>query len=166
MRPNIVSALLFALMLAASPAAPEDYFAIEVMDDAIGRGVPLVELTTVNNVSYWTDSNGLIAFLEPGVMNQEVFFHVRSHGYEYPKDFFGNRGLKLRPVAGGKAVVKVKRLNIAERLYRITGEGIYHDTALLGGSPPTKQPLLNGQVMGQDTVIATPYRGKIYWFWA
>ena len=151
--------------LVATHAAPRDYFAIEVVDDSTGRGVPLVELTTVNSVNYWTDSNGLIAFLEPELMGREVFFHVRSHGYEYPKDFFDNRGLKLRPVAGGKAVIKLKRLNIAERLYRITGEGIFRDTVLLGRSPPTKAPLLNGQVMGQDTVIATPYRGKVFWFW-
>ena len=164
-RHTILFGLAFVLTLAASHAAPEDYFAIEVVDDATGRGVPLVELTTVNSVSYWTDSNGLIAFHEPGLMGQEVFFHVRGDGYEYPKDFFGNRGMKLRPTPGGKATIKLKRLNIAERLYRITGEGIYRDTVLLGRRPPTKQPLLNGQVMGQDTVIATPYRGKIYWFW-
>src|SRR5258705_2040284 len=157
MRPRIVSALLFAIMFASSYGAPEDYFAIEVLDGATGRGVPLVELTTVNNVSYWTDSNGLVAFHEPGLMGQELFFHVRSHGYDYPKDFFGNRGVKLRPIAGGKATIKLERLNIAERLYRITGEGIYRDTVLLGRRAPTKQPLLNGQVMGQDTVIATPY---------
>ncbi|HEU0008646.1 MAG TPA: hypothetical protein VFT34_02410 [Verrucomicrobiae bacterium] len=156
---------LTMLGVAASHGAPRDYFTIEVVDDSTGRGVPLVQLTTVNSVSFWTDSNGLIAFLEPALMGQEVFFHVRSHGYEYAKDFFDNRGLKLRPVAGGKAVIKLKRLNIAERLYRITGEGIYRDTVLLGRRPPTKAPLLNGQVMGQDTVIATPYRGKIFWFW-
>src|SRR5437867_3331441 len=121
-RRRAVFSTLVALSLLAQltvAAAPADFFAIEVVDDSTGRGVPLVELITVNSVSYWTDSNGLIAFLEPGLMGREVFFHVRSHGYEYPKDFFGNRGAKLRPVAGGQAVIKLERLNIAERLYRI-----------------------------------------------
>ena len=162
--PRLVSAWLYVLFsLAACGAA--DYFAIQVQDDQTGRGVPLVELKTVNSVSWWTDSNGRIAFNESGLFGQEVYFHITSHGYEYPKDFFGNRGVKLKPVRGQTATVRIKRLNIAERLYRITGEGVYRDTALLGQSTPTAEPLLNGQVMGQDTVIATPYRNKIYWFW-
>ena len=63
-------------------------FRIQVVDDETGRGVPLVELTTVNNIRYFTDSNGIVAFDEPGLMNQSVFFHVQSHGYEFPKDGF------------------------------------------------------------------------------
>ncbi len=143
----------------------KDYFAIKVLDDETGRGVPLVELRTVNSVRYWTDSNGIVAFDEPGLIDQEVFFHLQSHGYEYPKDMFNNRGVKLRVMRGGKAEVRIRRINIAERLYRITGEGIYRDSVLVGERGPLRQPLLNGQVTGQDTVIATPYRGKIYWFW-
>src|SRR5204863_4528453 len=76
-----------------------------------------------------------------------------------------NRGVKLKPTRGATCQIKIKRLNIAERLYRVTGAGIYRDTVLVGQPVPVKEPVLNGQVMGQDTVIATPYRGKIYWFW-
>jgi len=47
-----------------------------VIDAATGRGVPLVELRTVNKASWWTDSNGIVAFDEPGLMDIEVFFHV------------------------------------------------------------------------------------------
>jgi len=150
--------LAAALTLVAAAIRPEtnDYFRITVVDEQTGRGVPLVELQTVNDISLWTDSNGVIAFNEPGLMGQEVYFHVRSGGYEYPKDGFGNRGVKLRPTRGGKATVKIKRLNVAERLYRVTGQGIYRDSVLVGQPVPLKQPLLNGQVMGQDTVIATP----------
>src|SRR5205807_919748 len=78
---------------------------------------------------------------------------------------FGNRGVKLKPSKGGSTTIKIKRLNIAERLYRMTGEGIYRDSVLVGQPVPVKMPVLNGLVMGQDTVIATPYHGKIYWFW-
>jgi hypothetical protein len=140
-------------------------FAIRVVDEQSGRGVPLVELKTQNSISCWTDSAGIVAFREPGLMGEEVFFHINSPGYEYPKDFFGNRGLKLRASSGGNAEVKLKRLNIAERLYRVTGGGIYRDSLLAGLPTPLKHPVLNGQVFGQDTVTATPYRGKIFWLW-
>src|SRR5690242_1373783 len=78
------------LFLAATSgkAGPADYFKIQVLDDATGRGVPLVELRTVNKVSWWTDSNGLVAFNEPGLMGIEVYFHVQSPGYDWPADFF------------------------------------------------------------------------------
>ena len=141
------------------------YFRITVVDEATGRGVPLVELKTVNNVLYYTDSNGIVAFHEPGLMDRRVFFHVKSHGYEYPKDGFGYRGKALAVKAGGSAVLKIKRLNIAERLYRQTGGGIYRDSLLVGAPVPTKAPALNGQVLGQDSVVNAVYGGKIHWFW-
>ncbi len=164
--------LLFGLWVLASVcitdpalAAASDCFAIRVVDERTGRGVPLVELRTVHDVVCWTDSNGIVAFDEPGMMDMEVFFYVSSPGYEYPKDLLGNRGLKLRTARGGSATIKLHRLNIAERLYRVTGAGIYRDSLLVGSPVPTKLPSLNGQVTGQDTVIAVLYRGKIYWFW-
>ena len=162
-----VYGLWLAVLLTSLHAAPqpEDYFVIQVVDEATGRGVPLVELKTVNEVAYWTDSAGVVAFYEPGLMNQTVFFHVRSHGYEFPKDGFGYRGKALKTTPGGRAQLKIKRLNIAERLYRVTGEGIYRDSVLAGLPTPLRQPVLNGQVAGQDSVMAAQYRGKIYWFW-
>jgi hypothetical protein len=54
--------------------------------------------------------------------------------------------------------LKIQRLNIAERLYRVTGEGIYRDSVLTGFPTPTQHPVLNGGVTGQDTVRVTPYR--------
>lgn len=146
-------------------AAPSDYFTITVIDDQTGRGVPLVELRTTNQMVFVTDSRGVVAFNEPGLMDQKVYFSIKSHGYEVPADGFGNRGTALDVKPGGHAEVKIKRVNIAERLYRITGEGIYRDSILAGQPTPLKHPVLNGQVMGQDTVEVTPYKGKIYWFW-
>src|SRR5207253_654220 len=67
--------------------------------------------------------------------------------------------------AGEVATLKIKRLNIAERLYRVTGEGIYRDTVMLGRKPPIKEPLLNAQVTGQDSVQSLVYNGKIHFFW-
>ena len=114
--------LLLICQLAAP--SPGDYFKIQVVDAQTGRGVPLVELKTTHNVCYYTDSNGLVAFHEPGLMDQRVFFTVKSHGYEFPKDGFGMSGTALEVKPGGSAVLKIKRLNIAERLYRLTGGGI------------------------------------------
>lgn len=159
------SVLLGLIVVATASAAPEDYFAIKVVDEATGRGVPLVELRTVNGIRYVTDSNGLVAFYEPGLMNQDVFFAVSSHGYEFPKDGFGFRGKKLTVTPGGSATLTIKRLNLAERLYRVTGGGIYHDSMLLGQKTALKEPTLNGQVLGSDSVLNAVHRGKLYWFW-
>jgi hypothetical protein len=143
----------------------KDFFQIRVVDEETGRGVPLVELRTVNQLRYVTDSAGRVAFNEPGLMGQPVFFHVQSHGYEFAKDGFGMAGCRLTPVAGREAVLRIKRLNIAERLYRITGEGIYRDSVLLGEKTPLAEPLGSGKVAGQDSVFGIPYIGKIHWFW-
>jgi len=149
----------------SSVAAPEDYFTVEVVDDQTERGVPLVELQTTSCARYYTDSNGLIAFHEPGLMDRKVWFFVSAHGYEFPADGFGIRGVALETKAGGSARIKIKRINIAERLYRITGQGIYRDTVLLGRQTPIAEPLLNAEVTGQDSVMNAIYRGKLYWFY-
>jgi hypothetical protein len=144
---------------------PGQYFCIRVVDEATGRGVPMVELQTTSGVRYYTDSNGLVAFDEPGLMNRKVWFGVSSHGYEFPPDGLGIRGVTLETRPGGTASLKIHRLNIAERLYRITGQGIYRDTVLLGRKPPIAQPLLNAEVTGQDGILNALYRGKLYWFY-
>ena len=152
-----------ALLACADPASQP--FAIEVVDEQTGRGVPLVELTTTGGVTYVTDSAGLVAYADPGLTKQRVFFRVQSHGYEFPQDGFGIRGVALEVTPGGSARIKIKRLNIAERLYRVTGEGIYRDSVLLGRETPIKQPLLNAKVTGCDSVQNAIYRGRLYWFW-
>jgi hypothetical protein len=140
-------------------------FRIQVVDEETGWGVPLVELRTANQIRFVTDSNGIAAFDEPGLFNRKVFFTVKSHGYEFEKDGLGYRGKALEITEGGSARLTIKRLNIARRLYRVTGEGIYRDSVLTGDKVPIREPLLNGQVMGQDSVVNAVYRGKVYWFW-
>lgn len=61
--------------------------------------------------------------------------------------------------------IEMNRVNIAERLYRITGQGIYRDSMLLGLGAPIQEPLINGLVMGQDSVQTITYKDKLYWFW-
>ncbi len=159
-----LSTLLLTLALAADPA-PGKPFAITVIDEQTGRGVPLVELRTVNNLRFWTDSNGVVAFREPGLMGQTVFFYVAGHGYEHAPDGFGFRGKALDVVEGGAARLTVKRLNVAERLYRVTGGGVYADSVLVGAKIPLRRPLLNAGVVGSDSVVSAVYRGKLFWFW-
>ncbi len=152
-------ALLLPLLLAANP------FAIEVVDSESGRGVPLVELTTTGGITYVTDSAGLVAFDEPGLMDRRVHFLVKSHGYEHAADGFGIRGAALDTKPGGSATIKVRRTNIAERLYRMTGQGIYRDSLLLARAVPIREPVLNAQVIGSDSVMTAEYRGRLHWFW-
>src|SRR4051794_11235675 len=117
--------LLLGLLPGAAPPAPSRHFTVEVVDARTGRGVPLVELRTVHAVRLWTDSAGVAAFDEPGLMGEPVFFWVQSPGYEFARDGFGYRGRALRATRGGRARLQIQRVNIAERLYRVTGAGIY-----------------------------------------
>ena len=157
--------ILFALFAVSTSAQAGQPFAIEVVDSQTGRGVPLVELRTVNEIRYVTDSRGIVAFDEPGLMGRKVFFFVGSHGYEYPKDGFGMRGKALDVVAGGRGRIEIKRVNIAERLYRVTGAGIYRDSVLVGDKVPIAEPVLNAQVLGSDSVLNAVFRGRVHWFW-
>lgn len=148
----------------ASAAAP--YYSIRVVDADTGRGVPLVYLKTTFEGQYVTDSAGYVAFHEPGLMNgDDVWFEVKSYGYETPAGAFGVHGVALKPQPGKLAEIKLKRTQIAERMYRLTGYGIYRDSVLLGLKPPIKQPLLNAKVTGQDTIQTAVYKGRYYWFW-
>lgn len=156
---------LAAVLFPGSFSWGHDYFSIRVVDGLTGRGVPLVELATVNNIRCYTDSAGYVAFNEPGLMNRDVFFHIRSHGYAFPADGFGFRGKILKTVPGDEVTLPIQRVNIAERLYRITGQGIYGDSVLLGKPVPISEPLLNAAVLGSDSVQLATFQNKLYWFW-
>ncbi len=136
-------------------------FEIVVRDARTGRGVPLVQLQTAEGLSCYTDSAGRVAFYEPSLMDRDVFFQIKSYGYDAP----AGGGVMLRTTSDGSAEVRIQRVNIAERLYRITGGGIYRDSVLLERPVPLAKPLLCGRVVGQDTVDMTPYKGRLFWLW-
>ncbi|SET00899.1 Ricin-type beta-trefoil lectin domain-containing protein [Stigmatella erecta] len=138
---------------------PDRCLTLRVYDPTNNRGVPLVTLTTPWGDAYVTDSQGIIAYCDPDHLGA-VDFTVTSHGYSVPTG-------KVRvSVQWGQTVsVAVERLNIAERLYRVTGGGLYRDSILLGLKTPLRQPVLNAKVFGQDSVISTVYKGKIFWTW-
>ena len=157
---NVVSFVFFLVTPLASWAGQP--FVIKTVDESTHRGVPLVELTTVHGVTYVTDNSGIVAFDEPGLMNTPVFFKVSSHGYEFPKDGLGFQGKRLTTIPGGKAEIRIKRVNLAERLCRLTGAGLYHHSVRAGLAVPIKQPLLNAKVLGSDSVHTAIYRNKLY----
>src|SRR4051812_7325104 len=105
----LANAALFLAALGTSPRAwaGEPWAEIRVLDAATGRGIPLTELETVNSLRLVTDNAGRVAFAEPGMMDREVFFSVRSHGYEMKKDGFGFAGLKVTPRAGQVAEIRL-----------------------------------------------------------
>lgn len=155
---------LIVSALAAETVKPP-YFGIHVIDEATGRGIPLIEMRTVNDLRGITDNAGWIAFYEPGLMDREVWFYISlSPGYEREKDGFGYIGARLKTTPGTTATVKMKRTNIAERIARTTGQGLYRDSEMLGLPCPLPN-LGNAGVMGSDSVQAVPYREKIFWLW-
>jgi len=162
---NAVVVWACAVGLCSATAQVPEPFGIQVVDAATGRGVPLVELKTVHDQTYVTDSQGWVALTDPELMGQRVFFHVRSHGYTFPADGFGSRGRAFEVEPGESARIEVERRNLADRLYRVTGGGIYRDSVLLGHEVPIREPLLNAQVFGSDSVQAQAFEGRIHWFW-
>jgi hypothetical protein len=138
-------------------ARAQEYFAVQVRDAQSGRGLPLVMLR-VGDQEYYTDSNGLVAFNSPGLLNQNVTFAAASYGYQG-----SNATLQTTPGTTGE--LTLSRLQRAERLYRVTGKGIYQDTVQLGLTAPLAHPLLNANVKGQDSVQSIVYNGQIHWFW-
>jgi len=147
------------------PVDSAEYFRIKVVDKETSRGIPLVAMTMLSGVDYYTDSAGVVAFYEAGLMNRKVFFYVKSHGYEFQKDGFGIAGKTLDVVPGGSAVIKMKRINIAQRLYRITGSGIYYHSVMLGEKTPISFPIIQDGVLGQDSTLVTIYKEKLFWVW-
>ena len=162
--PSLVMIASCCFQAFAQPA-PITFAEIRVVDSASGRGVPLVELETVNGLKFVTDNAGRIAFQEPGLMGREIFFNVRSHGYEVPKDGFGFRGVRIAPTVGKPVEIKIARKIVAERLCRLTGEGLHRDGDLLGHKPPFAASPNPGRVAGQDSVQSAIYKGKVHWFW-
>jgi hypothetical protein len=158
--------LCLTLLPAVPPAAAHGTppYGIHVVDAATGRGIPLVELRTVNDQTFLTDNAGWIAFNEPGLIDCEVWFHLTSPGYSREKDGFGFTGVRLTPAAGGKTEIKLQRTQPAERLARLTGQGLYRDSTLLGLPAPLPN-LHPAGILGQDSVQAVPWKGRLFWLW-
>jgi hypothetical protein len=156
---NLPRLVVFAYAAAAalSPARA-DFFKLQVVDSQTGRGTPLVEVKSLDGTTWYTDSNGIVAIDEPSRLGMTLHFSLASYGYQ-------NAAQTIFTAPGGSAQVAVERNNRAERLYRVTGKGIYEDSVRLGVPVPLAKPLINANVRGQDSVQTALYKGQIYWLW-
>lgn len=154
------------------------FFRINVLDSATGNGVPLVLLRTVNYIQLYTDSNGIAAFYEPGMMEQPVWFSVLADGYElrqnnltegkveiYSKPY--DSGVVLN--TSGTKTVYLTRTQLAERRFRLTGGGLYRDSYLVGAKVPASAQNHTyidkvSRSVGQDTLMLTRFKEDIFWF--
>ena len=153
-----VVALFGLILLAMAPAsAAADVFQVHVIDSLTGRGVPLVEMTPQGGPTLLTDSNGIIALDDSSLLNRSLHLGFRSYGYS-------EWGGTMQTTAGGNVEIAIERRNRAERLYRVTGPGIYEDSVQVGASVPIAKPLHNANVRGQDSVQAAVYKNQIHWF--
>ncbi len=130
---------------------------VRFVDSETGRGVPLVELRANGRV-WVSDSAGWIAFVEPELLGQSQSFELVSHG-------FVGRDVELTLAEGGRSELSIERRIPAERLYRVTGGGIYRDSVLLGEPTPLAEPLLNAQVVGVDSTHTAVHDGRLFWVW-
>lgn len=160
-----VSLSVIGLAIATQAARAAEPVELQVIDRETRRGIPMAELTTVDDVTYITDSAGRVAFDEPQLSGALVFFRVTSPGYHVAKDGFGIEGVRLTIEPGGRHTIEMSRTNLAERLYRITGRDIYRDSLRLGHAVPLENSVLNGNVVGQDSVQPAIFQNQIYWFW-
>ena len=165
MKTRILSLVAAVCTISFAAAENTPYAELRVIDAATNRGVPLVTLETVNHLAFVTDNAGRVAFNEPGLLDRELHFTVKSHGYAVKKDGFGIAGVRVTPRLGQPVEIKIERTMIAERVCRLTGEGTYRDSILLGHAPPFAPPTNPGLVAGQDSIQTVVYKNRVYCFW-
>lgn len=151
------SLLLFLapLLHAAEPCR------VEIVDKETGWPVPLVELRSTHEQRFVSDNAGLIAIDDPDLLDRNVWFHVKGHGYGVKKDGFGYEGIRTSPVAGGTIRIEVERRNIAKRLGRLTGGGLFAEAKKLGEDVPDEAP----GIFGCDSLLMARHDGKLFWLW-
>ncbi len=147
---------LFPLLAAAAEPCR-----IEIVDKENGWPVPLVEIRSVNDQIRVSDNLGLVAIDDPDLLDREVWLGVKGHGYGVPKDGFGYEGVRTTLKAGGKFRIEVERRNLAKRLGRLTGSGLFAEGEKLG-IPPL---LPETGVFGCDSVLTTSFGGKLFYLW-
>ncbi|MGL6075021.1 MAG: hypothetical protein ACRC8S_12750 [Fimbriiglobus sp.] len=157
----MTSKFILWLILFGSSLSAAEPFAVEIVDQATGRPVPLVELRTTSDLRFVSDNAGRIAVDAPELMGREVWFGIEGHGYTVPADGFGYRGVKLTPTPGRQRTLKIERVNIAERLGRWTGSGLFAESQKLG----LEKTWVESGIVGQDTVQTAAYRGQRFWLW-
>ena len=93
------TATCLAIILGSGAAPTDKYFRISVVDQQTGRGVPLVELRTVHNTRYFTDS---------GIMGSKNF--VRRNFQRFKGLFQTENDRVPKKVSGLEGIYSMKRL--------------------------------------------------------
>jgi hypothetical protein len=144
-----------------------DPFLCKITDSATGRPIPMVEFELENGFKLISDNDGYITVINPDLFGKTARFKIKGHGYTTgKKDFFGEESFVLKIKAGTEKTLQMKRIQISERLYRITGSGRYNHT-IIGGKTPSfvSDDLLPGAVIGQDSVICVPWKDSLWLFY-
>ena len=152
---------LSAYLLLATALHAAEPCRIEVVDKANGWPVPLVELRSTHEARFVSDNLGLIAIDSADLLDREVWFTVRGHGYGVPKDGFGYEGVRVTLKAGGTHRLAVERRLPARRLGRLTGAGLFAEGVKLGVKPPAPE----SGVFGCDSVQIAAHGGRLFWLW-
>lgn len=153
--------LLLLATLAVARLGADAPCRIEVVDREDGWPVPGVELRTTHHERFVSDNAGLIAFDLPELMDRETWFEVIGHGYGVKADGFGFRGVRLTPSPGKTLRVELTRANLARRLGRLTGAGLFAESQKLGEHLDEPE----SGVLGCDSVVNISHRGRLFWFW-
>jgi hypothetical protein len=148
-------------ILAADVKTPSAPCRIEIVEKGSAWPVPLVELRTTHQTRFISDNAGVIALDSPELMGRETWVDVIGHGYQVAPDGFGFRGLRLKPEFGKTIRIEVTRTNIAKRLGRLTGGGLFAESQKLG----RELDWLESGIVGCDSVQNAVHRGKLFWAW-
>ena len=157
--------LLSSFASAQDATRPVAFHRIQIVDSETSRGIPAIQLETTDKRIFLTDSAGVVAFCEPDLMDTITWFTITGYGYAFPSNMFGQQGATVEIKPGGNTVLSMKRINVAQRIYRITGSGIFRDSVLLGDDVPPTQDKTKTPVTGMDSVHMAIYNNKMYWFW-
>ncbi|MBL9113624.1 MAG: hypothetical protein JNJ83_01360 [Verrucomicrobiaceae bacterium] len=137
---------------------------VQVVDETSGRGIPMVVLSANNGATWVTDNAGWACVDEPDLQGQPIYLTAVSPGYVYPKDSAGFSGTEVKVEAGGTVVLKMMRTDLAERMARLTGTGLYRDSKALGKdiaiAAHTPPPLAR-----QSNALTELHRGEVCWLW-
>ncbi|MFM7321518.1 MAG: hypothetical protein ACKO5K_08355 [Armatimonadota bacterium] len=137
------------------------WFGIRFVDPSTGEGIPLVEVESLDRVVRVSDNLGWVA-IEPGA--QELWLHVRAHGYRIPADGFGFRGMRVLPTAGVVRTAFLERTQVAQRIARLTGAHRTRDSERLGRSVAASTDPFDG-IVGMDSAQTATLKGRRWWFW-
>lgn len=152
---------IFSILLLACSLSAAEPCRVKVIDKDNKWPVPLVELRTTAEQRFVSDNAGVIALDAPDLMGRESWFTVIGHGYDVPKDGFGFRGVKLTPQPGKTLTLEVTRTNVAKRIGRLTGGGLFAESQKCGDERDWKE----SPIVGCDSVQTVVLNDHRVWLW-